>query len=462
MAQHHYLGFRRLVGESLKYVATVNGEWVALLGWGTAAFKCRPRDAWIGWSSEIQWQRLRYIANNMRFLILPWIKVKNLASVILSKNLKRLSSDWQKIHGHPIVLAETFIDHDRFTGACYRACGWLALGQTKGYCRNGGRYYFHGKSKTILVRPLTEEAKALLSSDFLSPELTLKGEEVMDINTLKLDGACGLLEVLKTEIKDPRKRRGIRHRYISILAICICACLSGCRGFVSIAEWAADLSQDILKRFGCRFDDKKGRYIAPSEPTVRRCLQSTDADLLDKVIGNWLSKYCEGEALAIDGKTLRGSSNGKEKGVHLMAALLHKEGVVVSQEAVDSKSNEITANQPLLDKIDIAGKVVTADAMHAQVKHAEYLKERGADYLFVVKGNQADLLDAIKNLDSDDYTDKHETNDKGHGRIEVKKIQSSAILNDYINFPYCSQVFSIERITTDLRGEKKDMKLPTG
>src|SRR5699024_1103704 len=111
---HHYLGFRRLVGKTLKYIAILNDQWVALLGWGAAAFQCEPRDQWIGWSKEQRQKRLKYIANNQRFLILPDVRIKNLASKTLALNLKRLSSDWQHIFGHPILLAETFVDHHRF------------------------------------------------------------------------------------------------------------------------------------------------------------------------------------------------------------------------------------------------------------------------------------------------------------------------------------------------------------
>jgi len=114
MATHHYLGFRQLVGESIKYIAEIKGEWVALIGWGTAAFKCGVRDGWIGWSKEQQWSRLLFVANNSRFLILPGVKIPNLASKILSVNVKRLSLDWQIVYGHPIVLVETFVDHSLF------------------------------------------------------------------------------------------------------------------------------------------------------------------------------------------------------------------------------------------------------------------------------------------------------------------------------------------------------------
>jgi hypothetical protein len=108
MSEQHYLSFRSLVGESIKYAAKINGEWVALMGWATAAFKCKSRDEWIGWSKEQQWRRLIYIANNQRFLILENVRIPNLASKVLSMSLKRLSSDWMSKYGHPIVLAETF------------------------------------------------------------------------------------------------------------------------------------------------------------------------------------------------------------------------------------------------------------------------------------------------------------------------------------------------------------------
>ena len=97
MREHHYLGFHSLVGESMKYVAEAGGEWVALLGWGASAFKCGARDRWIGWSKALQWARLKYIANNMRFLILPGERRKNLASRVLGMNVRRLSSDWEAV-----------------------------------------------------------------------------------------------------------------------------------------------------------------------------------------------------------------------------------------------------------------------------------------------------------------------------------------------------------------------------
>ncbi len=163
MAAHHCLGFRTLVGQSLKYVAEQDGSWVALVGWGAAAFRCGPRDRWIGWTQSQQWQRLHFIANNLRFLILPGPRRPSLASKVLGANLRRLSSDWQEIFGHPIVLAETFVDPD-FAGTCHRAAGWQELGMTQGYRRNGGRHHYHGRPESIWVRPLHRRGREWLAA----------------------------------------------------------------------------------------------------------------------------------------------------------------------------------------------------------------------------------------------------------------------------------------------------------
>jgi len=404
MRTHHYLGFERLVGESMKYVAVLDGQWVALIGWGTAAFKCASRDRWIGWSAEQQWRRLRFIANNQRFLVLPNAHMPNLASKTLALNLRRLSADWEAVFGHPVVLAETFVDQARFRGTCYLAANWLPLGQTKGFGRNAGRYYRHGRPKTVLVRELRRDARGLLSAPFLSPILQGKEEVGLDLNAVNVGGSDGLIRRLRL-LPDPRRRRGVRHSWASVYAVSICAVLCGARSFAAIGQWAAAQTQDILKRLGCRYNVGKGRYVAPSEPTIRRTLQSSDADVLDQVIGDWLRAQTKGCAFAVDGKTLRGSGSADRKPVHLMSALIHKEGVVVSQCEVDSKTSEIAAFKPLLDPLDLKGAVITADALHAQTEHARYLAEvKGADYLFTVKRNQPTLFDDIAALDESGFS----------------------------------------------------------
>ena len=129
MNEHHYLGFKQFAGRGLRYVAEWRGQWVALAGWQTGVFQCKPRDQWLGWSKEIQFQRLHLIGNNTRFLILPAAQgCPNLGSYVLGANLKRLSADWQAEWGHPLELAESFVDPSRFQGTVYKAANWLELG----------------------------------------------------------------------------------------------------------------------------------------------------------------------------------------------------------------------------------------------------------------------------------------------------------------------------------------------
>ena len=140
MRDHHYLGFRGMIGNSLRHVAERSDSvWVALLGWRAGAHKLAARDKWIGWTSEQRSRRLHLIANNVRFVILPGCSEPNLASRVLGRSLRRLSEDMRAAHGHPVLLAETFVDPALFAGTSYRAANWEAVGLSKGYERGIGR-----------------------------------------------------------------------------------------------------------------------------------------------------------------------------------------------------------------------------------------------------------------------------------------------------------------------------------
>ena len=151
--KHHYLKEHRLVGESLCYVVKQRGEWVALLGWSSAAFHLRPRDAWIGWTDAQRQAARHLLACNARFLLLkPQGQCPNWASQILSLNLRHLSEDWHQRYGHPILLVETYVDPERFEGTCYRAANWIEIGLTQGFGRSRLDFYqLHQKPKAIFL-----------------------------------------------------------------------------------------------------------------------------------------------------------------------------------------------------------------------------------------------------------------------------------------------------------------------
>jgi len=387
LAAFHYLGAATVVGESLWYEATLGDEPVAVLVWGAAVLRNAPRDKYVGWDNPTRIGRLSLVANNSRFLILPWVHVPNLASQILARTLCRLSADWQNTYKHPVRLAETFVDAERFRGTCYRAANWHEVGQTRGYSRRGASYAANGQPKRVFVYELDRHARAALIAPCQPPPAATKKNAVVNVELLPILGAHGLFERLG-QVVDPRKRRGVRHPLPSTLSIAACAVLSGATAIGAIAEWAMHLTPEQMRRFGSR------RPTPPSERTLRRILGALDAAAFDRIVGQWAEEHCEsvGRALAIDGKTLRGSADADAKAVHLMAALLHDEAVVTAQVAVPGKTNEIPCAKVLLDPLDLSGAVVTADALHTQHETARYLVEdKEADYLFTVKENQPTL-----------------------------------------------------------------------
>jgi hypothetical protein len=165
MERYHYLGDRPVVGEHLLYAALLGGELVALVGWASAAFRAPLREAYVGWDETTKRRRLHLVANNIRFLILPWVRVRHLASKVLALNLRRLSADWQTVWKHPIYLTETFVDTTRFRGTCYRAANWRYLGETAGRSKHGNNYSHGGTRKALFVYPLHRHARRYLRGE---------------------------------------------------------------------------------------------------------------------------------------------------------------------------------------------------------------------------------------------------------------------------------------------------------
>ncbi len=159
----HYLGFNRTVGENIKYlIRGRDGQDLACLLFGSAAWKTAPRDQFIGWKDSNRIKNLNLITNNTRFLILPWVDVSCLASHILGLILRRLNTDWNNKYAHPIHLVETFVQNDRFLGTCYQASNWIRLGQTKGRSRQDRYTKLSVPPKDVYIYPLNSRFKRKL------------------------------------------------------------------------------------------------------------------------------------------------------------------------------------------------------------------------------------------------------------------------------------------------------------
>jgi hypothetical protein len=163
LARFHYLGFGGAVGENLQYVVH-DGQRrpLACLVFGAAAWKCQDRDRFIGWTAEQRQKHLALVANNTRFLILPWVKVLDLGSWILGQVANRIGRDWQAKYGHPVVVLETFVEQQRFRGTVYRAANWESVGVTVGRSRQDRHTCLQVPRKEIYLYPLRRSFREAL------------------------------------------------------------------------------------------------------------------------------------------------------------------------------------------------------------------------------------------------------------------------------------------------------------
>lgn len=258
-----------------------------------------------------------------------------------------------------------------------------------------------------------------------------------------------LLEVLLL-VTDPRKRRGVRHPMAGILAVAVAATLTGAKSFTAIWEWAQDAGIARLNALGI------ARSI-PSETTIRRCLGLVDADGFDAIIGAWMwlrtSMIAGRRVISFDGKTVRGARGRAGGLVHLMAGLCHQTGTVIGQMAVGAKTNEVPVLTTMLDRLEIAGVLILADAMHTVKSTAGYIIGRGGHYLFTVKENQPKLRKQLKSLPWKKIPVLHTDISEGHGRTEKRGLQATAV-SAGLAFPGAVLALRITRKVTERRKGK--------
>jgi predicted transposase YbfD/YdcC len=262
------------------------------------------------------------------------------------------------------------------------------------------------------------------------------------------------LRVALAEVVDPRQRRGVRHGLVVVLTVAVCAVVAGARSLVAVAEWVADLPDDLAMAVGV---DRR----CPSESTIRRLLGKVDPDRFDIALGGFVQRLCAGTApagrrrvLAVDGKTVRGSRHTDSAGAqilgrHLLAVIDQHSRVVLGQVGVDAKAGEIDWFAPLLDTLtgfDLAGAVITADALHTQREHVADLHARGAHWVLTVKGNQPRLRRQLAELPWRDVAQGHRSAETGHGRREIRTLKVVTIAAG-IAFPHATQTIQVTRRT---------------
>lgn len=259
------------------------------------------------------------------------------------------------------------------------------------------------------------------------------------------------------QLPDARHARGQRYPLASVLALIVLAKLAGEDRPCGIADWAAYRTPQLAAALGLK------RARMPHHSTYRRILGQSDVTALEALVGSYLRRRPEvGQSVLInlDGKTLRGTiPAGCLHGTHLLAAYLPQQGVVLLEVAVSPSENEISAAPRLLKKLDLRGKIVSGDAMLAQTELSAQIVAGGGDYLWAIKENQPRVREAIATLFELEERARGpvahdfrcaETWDKGHGRLEQRRLVASSLLNDYLAWPGLGQVFRVERARTSL------------
>ena len=465
--EHHYLGFKQFAGRGLRHVAVWRGHWLALLGWQSGAFKCAPRDRWLGWHRSVQFRRLHLIGNNTRFLVLPAASgIANLASRALSRSLRRLSADWEAAHGHPLELAETFVDPSRFRGTCYAASNWTRLGRTRGFARHSGSYTDpHGEPKEMLVRALRPDARERLADPADRPEWTCRAVPVR-----YAPAELRSLREVFAGLPDSRRGQGRKHRVETVLSICALARLSGLSGPVAAAQYAAGLSARELRALGA-WRSAAGEWKAPSAATICRVMANTDPDALEAALREWaaprLAEDADMPALAADGKRLRGANRRTDDDVYFeTVTLVTHGGRPLTSRCCRDEGGEAAALRALLEDVDLRGCVVTLDALHAARDTARAIVEaHGADYVLAVKANCPDTFAQLAAVDWDAAAVRRHADEpaKAHGRIETRRVAARDLLPKTLGpFPDARQAFRVVRERTDAKTDETSTETAYG
>ncbi len=399
LEEHHYLKGIRAVGEQMHYVAEdSHGRWLAVLIFCAAAKHLKHRDRWIGWSEQQRWKRLSLVTNNARFLILPSVEVPNLASRILRLVLDRLSEDWQRKYGHPVLVVESFVDPQRFRGTCYRANGWIELGKTAGFARCAHDYYVeHHEPKALFVKELRKNACRNLQAEHLRPELADVENKAGHRCTQSAKELRSLAEHFRKIVPDFRSR--IESYPLScLLSIAACAHFCGApTGPSDLASFARRFTQAQRRVLRIR-RDKTGRYPSPSQPTFSRMLFEVNAQKVEEAILAFQTqvrgKVPDHEMVAIDGKQPRHS-----QGQQILNAVSLPGQHYLGSLPVDEKTNEIPIARELIATLDLQGRMVGLDALHTQTQTArQIVQEAGGDYLLTVKDNQKGIRKTLQTL----------------------------------------------------------------
>lgn len=400
--EYHYMGETRSGGDTLRLVIEEDGVWVALMVWGSACYRLKDRDAYVGWCATLRARRQKLVVQNRRFTILAKPGEKpNLASQALALGARELPALWRTSFGYEPLLAETFCDREVSAGTCYRAAGWTPLGLTKGYSRSrqtSDYYVKNDRPKTLWVKPLRPDACQMLRGTSLPPEC-LGGADSDAYGVLPFaESALESLHEALCRVTDPRKRN--RQFHIgAMLTLLTLGVMAGHKDLKGIIRYCDKLTQKQRVVLGLpRFDRKGGGNYrkTPSYTAFYSLLNQLDPDKFASVLGDWILAH-EGSLprqLALDGKFVRDvtgmvSLTDAVSGIPLaMASASQKEG--------EGEKCEMRVALNLIKEADLSNAIVSADALHCQQETVREILMSGGEALVQVKANQKSILSACE------------------------------------------------------------------
>ncbi len=389
----HKLAATPSVGDFLRLVAVRDGQWVALLAWGPCCYALQDRDDWIGWSRTFRAIRQKLVVQLRRLLVPEATREPNLASQALGAVVRELPALWEQRFGYRPVLAETFSDREVHAGTCYRAAGWLPVGESKGYARHRADFYReHGRPKRLWLKPLQADAKEILCAPVL-PQAQLDGGHSAAAGVLPLTQPQNYsLAVALRQVKDPRGK-STTFRSGPLLCIVAMALLSGCRDVSEIHRFGQRLKPKQRQAIGLPKGPGKGYWMAPGYNVYYQFLRRLDLDQFGQVLTAWLQTNAGSlpSSLARDGKMIR-------ELIGVLSLVDHETGVPVAiayetQKNGDGAHCELNvARKTLRDNPRILdGALVTGDALHADRDEVFSVTDSGGDYLFQIRENKPKL-----------------------------------------------------------------------
>lgn len=382
LSNYHPLGCNKAKGRRMYYMVTYKGYWVAVLVFDAAVRANKMREGEIGWNVVQRDSRLPHVANNSRFLVSRAFQgIPNVASKILALTAERISKDWLRRYGVPLLALETYVDpeHNDNEGTCYTAAGWKKLGLSTGY-QAYGKERTHGK--WYFLKALHQQSYEALSSEIPHSLMTgVKEVSGTSNNNFVLDATKFDIKSLQTAlsaVEDPRTKHGIRYQFLPLLSMCVAAAISGHTQYRQIADWISAIPAPERASFGLGGDS------TPNETTIGNFLRSIDPEQLNNSLVGWLKETYPRQAagyqrIILDGKALRATSSKTSEQVGFLNVFAADLGIVIEQLPCLKGGAEKLAAQQFVDscsEAQLQGKVVLADALHTDSKLISRLQKK--------------------------------------------------------------------------------------